>query len=344
MRPCFRRGDFMRSSITASLHRIGRKIVLTLLACCLCIGLTGCGSGKDGQSASHEDTGRLKVVTTIFPQYDFVRAIAGDQVELSMLLSPGAETHSYEPTPQDIRQIGECDLFIYIGGENDTWVEKILDSVDNPDMQTLKLMDCVTVLPEEEVEGMEHEHEDEEEHDHEGPDMDEHVWTSPKNAILIMDKICQMLSDMDPEHADAYAENAKSYEAELTALDQDFREVVADGKRTEVVFGDRFPMRYFAEEYHLTWYAAFSGCATDTEASASTIAFLTDKVKEDQIPVVFQMELGSGNIAGSIAETTGAKVLTFQSCHNLTKEQFEAGVTYVDLMRENIEALKEALN
>jgi zinc transport system substrate-binding protein len=260
-----------------------------------------------------------------------------------MLLTPGAESHSFEPTPKDIKKINEADLFVYVGGDSDAWVDSILDSVDTDDMQIVTLMDCVELVEEELVDGMTPENEADEEEEEE-VEYDEHVWTSPKNSKLIVQKLCDNLCKIDPDHADIYKKNTAAYQLKLDELDQQFQEVVDNAERTEIIVGDRFPFRYFADAYGLTYYAAFPGCATDTEASANTIAFLTDKVKDDGIPVVFHLELSNEKVCDSICESTGAKSELLNAVHNVTKKDFEAGVTYIDLMEHNVEVLKEALN
>lgn len=333
-----------------------RILVLTLMLSMIISMFAGC-SKNEPAAADTAESDRISIVTTVFAPYDFTKQITKDKADLTMLLSPGAETHSYEPTPQDIIKISKCDIFIYVGGESDVWVDNVLASIDNSEMKIIKLMDCVDVVEEEVLEGMteseEHDHghegeehadEHEEDHDHEEAEWDEHVWTSPKNAILISKAIETAVAEKDEANKDFYAANLESYISELTSLDQEFEQVVSTAKRTEVIFGDRFPLRYFVECYGLTYYAAFPGCATDTEPSAATIAFLSDKVKEDQIPVVFKIELSNGNVANTVAEATGAKVMTFYSCHNVTKDDFAAGKTYIDLMKLNVESLKEALN
>lgn len=330
-------------------------------------GLCGCTADDNGEENLPKDQKKLRVVTTIFPQYDFVRQIAGDNVSLTMLLKPGEETHSYEPTPQDIIAIQNADLFIYVGGENDEWVEDILESPEMEDVKRLRLVDCVgNILAEEHVEGMKeergHSHEDEEEesqdeeehflhsaeeteeeHNEHVHTMDEHVWTSPGNAIDIVEHITEELCSLDSEHGQTYKDNAKAYETQLKELDTAFRDVVENAKNHTLLFGDRFPFRYFAAEYGLDYYAAFSGCASDTEPSAATMAFLINKVKEEHIPVVLKMELSNDNIANAIAEACDVPVKVFYSSHNISAKQFEAGVTYLDLMKENVETLKEAL-
>lgn len=312
-------------------------------------------SGENGRSEE-----RISVVTTIFPPYDFVREIAGDRVELKMLLKPGEESHSYEPTPQDIIAIQESDVFIYTGGENDVWVEDILSSMPEGDRLTLRMIDCVDTVEEEHVEGMKespgHDHDDHEEDDtdpdggeagedtHSVHEIDEHVWTSPVNAALIVERIKEILIQADPSGEAVYEENAAAYEEELAKLDQEFRDVADHARRKLLIFGDRFPFRYFADEYGLDYYAAFPGCAGDTEPSAATMAFLIDKVKEEKVPAVLKMELSNDDIANAIAEATGTEVKVFYSCHNLSAEDFESGETYLSMMQKNVETLKEVLN
>lgn len=313
--------------------------------------LTACGSPAENTA---NDGGKVKIVVTIFPQYDFARAVGGDNAELTMLLAPGAEAHTYEPTPQDIIAINECDLFIYVGGESDGWVDGILESTNNADMKVISLMDCVNVVEEETVEGMEseeHEHAEgaDEEHDHEEAhgdeiEYDEHVWTSPKNAILIVDRIKTALCEIDSANKSEYEANAADYTAKLTDIDNRFTEIVSTAKRRTVVFGDRFPFRYFADAYGLEYYAAFPGCSSETSASAATLTFLIDKVKAENIPAVFHIELSGERVANTICEATGAASLLLHSCHNITAEDFSAGKTYVDFMTANLEALKNALN
>lgn len=349
-----------------------KRFLAIILIVILTIAVSSGCQPKAETASEAEKTGseRISVVTTIFPQFDFARQVAGDQADVAMLLAPGAESHSFEPTPQDIITIRNCDVFIYTGGENDEWVDSILDSVDTSQIKIIKLLDCVDALGEEIKEGMEDEHEHEhegegteEEHEHEGEgteehehedekagegedgvEYDEHVWTSPKNAIAIVNVIRDVLCFVDSKNADTYRANAEQYTRQLAGLDAAFRDVAENASRKTVVFGDRFPIMYFTKEYGLDYWAAFPGCSTETEPSAATVAFLIDKVKAERIPVVFKIELSNGNIAQSIAEATGARVLTYNSCHNLTKAEFESGATYLSLMEANIEVLKEALN
>lgn len=500
-----------------------KRMISLLMAALMLTGLlTACGTSQSTEASSGK---KLNIVATIFPQYDFARQIAGDHSEITMLLKPGAESHSFEPTPQDIKKIQSADLFIYTGGENDVWVDDILSSMGDKRPETLKLLDCVPTVNEEIVDGMEHEHEHEEDHhddgefedsevkdralsdwagdwqsvypylldgtldevfhhkaeeeqdkteqeykeyyktgfktdverikiegnrirfytngkeassdyaykgyeiltyesgkkgvryqfeatdadtaapkyiqfsDHEiaptddlehfhiysgndgfdtllkemdnwptyfgskltGKEIaeemighehaheheeepDEHVWTSPANAILIAEKIAALLKEKDPANAASYEKNSAAYVKELKALDESFRNVVSSGARKTVLFGDRFPFRYFADAYGLTYYAAFSGCSTETEASAATVAFLVNKVKEEELPVVFAIEFSNGKIADSVCDATGAKKLTLHSCHNVSADELANGATYLSIMQKNVEALREALN
>ena len=316
-----------------------RLMAVILAAGIAAAAVTGCGVKQE-----EPDDGKLKIVTTIFPQYDFVRAIAGGTgaVNVRMLLSPGEEVHSYEPTPLDIKEIQNCDLFIYVGAENDVWVDRILENMGDKRPETLRLVDLTETVAEESVEGMM----EEKGHDHEESreeEADEHVWTSPVKAAEITEAIAQKMAELDPANADDYLANAQDYEAKILDLDAQFRQIAENAERKVLVFGDRFPIRYFAEGYGLDYFAAFPGCSSESEPSASTLAFLIDKVREEEIPVVFSIEFSNGNIARAICESTGAVQRTYNSCHNVTKEQMENGATYVSLMSENLEAVREAL-
>lgn len=321
-----------------------RKILLIITTLMVFVMMAGC-AGKDKDNSANAGDDKIKVVTTIFAPYDFVRNIAGDNVELKMLLSPGEESHSYDPTPQDIIAIQECDLFIYNGGENDAWVDSVIASFDEQ-VKVIRMMECVSGLLEEEiVEGMQHddthEHEDSDSA-HEG--FDEHVWASPANAISIVNTISAELQTLDAANAATYKENCEDYVAKLQTIDDDIKNVVENAKRKLVVFGDRFPLRYFVDEFGLDYYAAFPGCSAESEVNSQTIAFLIDKMKLENIPVVFKIELSNGNVADTISEETGAVVKTFYACHNISKDDFDAGIGYVDMMSSNVESLKEALN
>lgn len=310
--------------------------------------LAGC-SRKDSSvnGSAGEKTGKndkLTIVATIFPPYDFARQITGGKAGVTMLLPPASESHSFEPTPQDIITIQNCDVFIYVGGESDQWVNKVLASMDTSKIKIITLMDCVDVVEEETVEGMQPEEGEESEPEQaEEPEYDEHVWTSPQNAMRIVQKISDALCTADTVNAPYYQENTAAYLSQLSQLDAEFRDVVDHAQRKTIVFGDRFPFRYFTEAYGLKYYAAFPGCSTDTEANAQTVKFLVDKIKAEKIPVVFHIELSNQKMAEAISEATGAKVLLLHACHNISKDDFEKGIGYVDLMKKNVASLKEAL-
>lgn len=300
-------------------------------------------------SQPSESADKLQIVATIFPAFDFARVLTGDAADVFMLLPPGGDSHSYEPTPQDMISIQNADLFIYTGGESDAWIERILASLGQNAPQTFRMMDCVTALYEERSASMEdeaHDHAEEGDHaeeaDHE--EMDEHVWTSPKNAKRIVSALQETLSAVAPDRAALFAGNAEAYQGELDALDKTFEEIVANGKRRLIVFGDRFPFRYFAAAYGLHYDAAFPGCSEDSEPSVKTVMGLVQAIEREQVPAVFYIEFSSRKTADIIAEETGAKELLFHSCHTVSAEELEAGASYLSLMRLNADALREALN
>ncbi|HWR23126.1 MAG TPA: metal ABC transporter substrate-binding protein [Feifaniaceae bacterium] len=323
------------------MKRFVKAALAVLLSMLLLAGCQSAPLSANEKNETNED--KISVVATIFPPYDFVREIAGDNVTLTMLLPPGSESHSYEPTPQDIIAIQNCDVFLYVGGESDAWIDEVLSSMEDGGRRLIKLMDCVQPVEEELVEGMEEEEEEEDEGIR-GPEYDEHVWTSPKNAKLIAAKISETLCETDPANAETYQTNTEAYLKKLDTLDAAFQDVVDSAARKTIVFGDRFPFRYFADAYGLDYFAAFPGCSAETEASAGTVAFLIDKIKAERIPAVFHIELSNEKMADTIAEATNAKKLLLHACHNISKADFESGVGYLDLMTNNVAALKEALS
>lgn len=308
---------------------------------------------------------KLSVVTTSFPPYDFVRAVTGDSADITMLLQAGAEAHSYEPVPLDIAKIQNCDVFVCIGGEGEVWVDKILDSIDTSDITVIRLFDFIDPLEEEEVEGASptghhhhHHDEDEDEHDHdededshdddddddEDEEFDEHIWTSPRNAKLCVEGIEDIMCREFPEKAELYRENGGSYAEKLDELDRDFTEMAENAAGNTIVVGDRFPFRYLAHDYGLRYYAAFSGCSSESEPSVYTMAFLIDKLLDKETDVVFYLEFSTKRLASKLSDATDAEMLPLHSCHNVSKKDFENGVTYIDLMTQNLENLREALN
>jgi len=314
-----------------------KKIFLILItAAVILCGVSGCKPKKN--DAARGANGKINVTVTVFPAYDFVRAVARDKVNLNLLLPPGAESHSFEPSPRDIITIQNSDVFIYIGGESDAWINRILESMNIDNMKILAMMETVEAVEEEIVEGMEEEGEEEE------IAYDEHVWTSPINAMLIVNAITELLCEADPDNADFYRENSLDYISKLAELDIDFREAIRGAKRNTIIFADRFPFRYFADAYGLKYYAAFPGCSTETEPSAATVAFLINKIKAEKIPVVFHIELSNERMADAISGETGAKKRLLHACHNVSKRDFDAGLGYLDFMRKNVENLREALH
>lgn len=314
-------------------------LALTVLVCC------GCTQ----RPAPHD--GRLQVVCTLFPYYDFVRAIGGEYVSPTLLIPAGRETHSFEPTPLDVITVSKADVFIYNGGESEYWVEEILGSAGADIGTVVRMMDWADALEEEIVEGMEghghshdHEHGHEEDEHHHEITYDEHIWTSPVGAKELCRAICEALCAADSARAAGYRANLESYLLELDALDTSFRQVVQSAQRCTLVFGDRFPLLYFCKTYGLEYRAAFHGCAGDTEPSLATLKYLIDKVSGEEIPVVYTIELSSRKVANAIAETTGAGVVELHSCQNVTREEFDSGATYLSLMRQNVAALKEGLS
>ena len=287
--------------------------------------LAGCGPLQPQQKE------KTQIVATIFPLYDFAREIAGDRAELTLLIKPGSEVHSYEPTPKDMIRIQESDLFICNGGESEQWAKTLI----TPELNTIYMMGCVDTV-EESADGIYNAEDGE-------PELDEHVWTSPLNAIKISEEICNALCKLDTDNAEEYKMNFAAYKAQLMALDREFRQVIKNSGKHTLVFADRFPMRYFALEYGLDCYAAFPGCSSETEPSAKTVAYLIDRVREDKIPAVLYMEFSNQKMADVICEDTGCKKLPFYSAHSVSAEQFEQGVSYLDLMRINLNSLKEAL-
>ena len=316
-----------------------KRIIALLLAALMCAAvLSGC--------AADADDGRLSIVTTTFPPYDFARAIAGDYAGITMLMDPGTEPHTFDPTPRDIRTIQNCDIFIYGGGESDAWMDSILASVDTSEMIILSMTSLVDLLEEETQEGMttDHETEDCDDPTHAHAAYDEHVWTSPANAAVIAAAIRDAVCEADPENRTVYEANAAAYIAGIEALSADFSAMIAQAQHKTVIFADRFPFLYFVREFGLDYYAAFPGCAEKTEPGAQTIAHLIEKVKAEKIPAVFYTEFSNQQLADSICEATGAEKMLYHSCHNVSKADFDAGVTYVSLMRKNLENLRGALN
>jgi zinc transport system substrate-binding protein len=290
---------------------------------------------------------KLDIVTTIFPVYDWIRQVSGgaEHAQVTMLLDSGVDLHSYQPTAADMMRIASCDVFVYVGGESDKWVEDALKSSVNPDQVVISLLDLLgdDVKAEELIEGMEPEsHEEDEEEE-----ADEHVWLSLRNARKLVTGIAARLAEADPDCAEAYTAGAAAYCESLDALDAQYSEVIASAAHQAVLFGDRFPFRYLVEDYGIDYYAAFSGCSAETEASFTTVAFLAAKVNELDIPVVFTIENADTSVAEMIVDNTNkksAKIITLDSLQSVNKDDIVGGKNYIDTMRSNLEVLKEAMN
>lgn len=306
------------------------------------------------QAGTTDTTDRkLKIVTTIFPEYDWTRAVLGDReadVDLTMLLDNGTDLHSFQPAVKDIMKVSSCDLLIYVGGESDQWIEDALESAQNKEMKTINLMEVLgdSVKEEETVEGMQesgHGHEHEEDEDEK--EYDEHVWTSLRNASVICDAIAETLEEMDPENKEVYEANAESYQQKLSALDAEYQDTVDNAKQNTLLFADRFPFRYLVDDYGLSYYAAFSGCSAESEASFKTITFLAGKVDELGLNCVFTIEKSDDRIAQTVIENTKTKdqdILVLNSMQSITSEEIADGETYLSVMEDNLNVLKKALN
>ncbi|MBQ9197612.1 MAG: zinc ABC transporter substrate-binding protein [Clostridia bacterium] len=315
------------------------------LFCCLCVLSMLLSSAVGGALAENE---KLSVVTTIFPIYDWVCQAAGDRAEVTMLLDDGVDLHSYQPTAPDMLKVLSCDLFIYVGGESDAWVDSVLNAAANPDLRAICLLEALgdDVKLEETVEGMEPE-EEEEGDEEEGEEADEHIWLSLRNAQKLMRVIADALAEIDPDSAAVYQANAAVYIDQLSALDAEYAQTVQDAEYKTLLFGDRFPFRYLVDDYGLSYYAAFSGCSAETEASFQTVVFLAGKVDELDLPAVLTIEGTSHRIAETVVDNTrdrGAKVLTLNSMQSVTAEDMKAGAAYLKIMESNLQVLREALN
>lgn len=332
-----------------------KKIIAAATALLVAAGMfTGCGASEKPTAQGD----KLKIVTTIFPEYDWTREILGDQserAEVTMLLDNGVDLHSYQPTADDLIKIAECDLFIYVGGESDGWVESALASTSNPDRAVINLIDTLgdSVKLEEVVEGMqetEHDHEEDEDHAHDADEQeaetDEHVWLSLRNAQAVCQKIAEKLGEIDPEHEQAYTQNALAYIDQLAALDAKYQAAVDAANNKTLVFGDRFPFRYLTEDYGLNYYAAFVGCSAETEASFETIRFLAEKTDALGLSHVLTIENPNHKIAETVVANTSSKnqqVLSMDSMQSVTSKDVAAGATYLSIMEHNLDVLTQAL-
>ncbi|MEE1304020.1 MAG: metal ABC transporter substrate-binding protein [Agathobacter sp.] len=328
-----------------------KKLISFLLVMAMAItAFSGCG-----KSESKGDSSKISIVTTIFPEYDWVREITkgNDNVEISMLLDKGVDLHSFQPTAEDIVKVSSCDVFIYVGGESDQWVEDALKEATNKDMVVINLLDVLgdSVKEEEIIEGMEAEEEEEGEGEEgedgeEGPEYDEHVWLSLKNAKTLCLRISEELGKLDSANKTLYENNAKEYINSLDELDKKYEAAAKEAKTKTVLFGDRFPFRYLVDDYGLDYYAAFVGCSAESEASFETISFLAGKVDQLKLSAICQIESSNGKIAETIKSTTKDKnqqILTFDSMQSVTAKDVEAGEKYLKIMERNLEAFQEAI-
>ena len=333
-----------------------KKVISPLLAVLMLVGmLAGCANRSEmptvtatpaGPQAESDADEKIRIVTTIFPEYDWVREILGDKgdsAEITMLLDNGVDLHSYQPTADDIIKLSDCNLFVYVGGESDGWVEGALKSAANKDRKVIHLLEILgdSVKEEETVEGMQEEEEDQEEKEY-----DEHVWLSLKNAKTLVGAISAALQELDPDNKDTYAANADAYGQKLSALDAEYQKAVSAGTYRTLLFGDRFPFRYLVDDYGLSYYAAFAGCSAESEASFETVSFLARKVDEGKLPCVLTIEGKNHKIAETIVQNTAGKnqkILTMDSMQSTTSQDVARGTTYLSLMEKNLDVLKEAL-
>ncbi len=313
-----------------------KKILAAVTAIALGASLCGCSGGETADSAD-----KPLIITTIFPAYDFARQVFGDTAEVRMLLKPGQESHSYDPSAKDIVEINGCDLFVYNGGESDQWVESVLQAA--PDVETFRMTDAVSLLDEEHSEGMQEEDHDHDHADGDEEEYDEHVWTSPDNAAAIVRALGSRAKALFPDSAAELDSNTESYAAQIEEIDGRLKALL-DGEQRYFIFGDRFPLLYFFKHYGLNYYAAFPGCGSETEPSAQTVTFLLDKLGQpDAVKAVFCIELSGRKLADVLAEDSGLDVVEFHSCHNITADDFAAGETYVSLMERNLQTLEKVL-
>ena len=315
-----------------------------------------------GAAEAHaEEKSAPLIVTTIFPEYDGVKTLLGDNpasAEVVLLLDNGVDLHSYQPTAEDMMNIAQSDLFIYVGGESDGWVKDALKEAVNEEMIVIDLLEEMGNLAKEEevVEGMQEEEHDhdrgeeagEEDHDHEeDPELDEHVWLSLKNAKVLCTVIEEALEKVDPDHAGEYQANLDTFTAQLDALDESYQEAAASAQYDTLLFGDRFPFRYLTDDYGLSYYAAFAGCSAETEASFDTIIFLADRMDELELPAILTLEGTDQRIAQTVLQTCGGekdrKILEMDSMQSVTAKDVEEGASYLQIMEKNLEVLREAL-
>ena len=354
---------------------MNKYIAILLVAVMATLGISACRKENSNKETKVQKDSDIKVVTTIFPEYDWVRQIAGeeaDQMDITMLLDNGVDLHSYQPTAEDIMKVSDCDLFVYVGGESDAWVDDALKQAKNKDMQVVNLLDVLGNSVKEDIILLQRDtahsfryllntyglkatlsgntlylyEEEEEGGEEEEPEYDEHVWLSVKNAEVLSKAIADALEKADPDHKDIYQENASAYSEKLKDLDAKYQEVVDSASQKTLLFGDRFPFRYMVDDYGLSYYAAFVGCSAESEASFDTISFLANKVDELGLKDIMAIENSNQKIAKTIIENTkekNQKILTLDTMQSTTSDDVKNGTTYLSVMEKNLEVLKEAL-
>lgn len=305
------------------------------------------------KTGTNTDNSKIKIVTSNFASYDFLRAIIGENenIELTFLIGPGKDSHSYDPTAGDLIKIQNANLFVYVGGEMEKWSDKVMSTLDTSGVKVICIADFVDKIDEKEIDGAEEENDGNEEnfeehtHEHEQGAFDEHIWTSPSNAIKMINTLEKVIEEIDNENSQKYKENSEKYIFQIKEVDRKIKEIVDNKVRDRLVFADKMPMQYFIDYYNLQVTAAFSGCSTETEPSASTIAYIENKVKEEKIPVILYIELNNGQTAKTIAEDIGDSVqaMQIQTIHNVSLDDFKNGETWVSLMNRNLDVLKKAL-
>ena len=302
-----------------------KKVISLLLVLVLVCSFAGC-------MKTEKQNNKLSIIATLFPQYDFCREIAGDKADVTLLLPPGSESHSFEPTTSDVMKINQADAFIYTGDNMEAWAKQIIESVQNENLTVLDISDKITMIN------------SEDEHGHHENEIDPHIWTSPVNAQIIVNEIADMLIKIDSANSDYYRKNADNYIVKLKNLDKQIREVVANGKRKEVIFGGRCALLYFLKEYDLEFMSAYDSCSMDADPSASTLKEITDRIKANKIPVIYYEELSDPKVGRALAKETGTELLLFHSAHNVSKEDFDKGVSYLSIMEQNVENLRKGLS
>jgi len=320
-----------------------KKLMSIILSAVIFMGFSGCINNN----SSTADDGKIKIIATLFPQYDFAKQIVGDKANVELLLPPGVDSHSFDPTPSDIVDINKSDMFVYTGEYMEVWAENLISGMESKNVKIVDVSAGISLTKEAD----EHHHDDAEEHQEDAEEHEEHhheydphIWTNPQFAKIMVDNILAGICEVDSENADFYKQNAEKYKAELDRIDSEFESIVSSSKHKEIFFGGKFAMYYFAERYGLEWVAAFDSCSTETEPSAKVVAQMISEMNEKDIKVIFYEELIDPKAAKTIAEETGAKPLLLHSCHNVSKDDFKKGVTYISLMEQNIINLREGLN